>query len=235
MVIVIFFDNKYFHFVDPLLTSIKIYEPCAKVYAHTFNLSKDQKDELKKHSNIYHIVEEEIEFDPNIADEYHGQLNKGKPLRFQLTCRRGEYLLNAMDVFPDEDLFIITDIDTLMINPLNELKSQMLNYDVGLVYVNENKICSGFFVVRPTENGKLYLKSFYDTAMNGRLFLCKDQKSLAKVYEDMKRDIDFLFIDRRYLDHTLSGDSFMWSGHKSRFGNKEERYKKYLEKLKEMK
>jgi hypothetical protein len=55
------------------------------------------------------------------------------------------------------------------------------------------------------------------------------------VYEDLKNDINFLFIDRRYLDHNLNDNSFMWSGHKSKYGDKKQRYQKNLEKLEKMK
>jgi len=234
MVIVLFFDDKYFHFAKPLFKSISIHEPESHIYAHTFNLTDSQIKELGTYPNISMSVNEGLSFDPEIADEYHKGLNKGKPLRFQLTCRRGEYLLDAMKEFPEEDLFVISDVDTLMINPLSELKSQMKGNDIGVVRVSETKICSGFFAASRTENAKLYLKRFYDTAMDGRLFLCKDQKTMAKIHEELKEKIKFLYIDRRYLDHTCKEDSYMWSGHKTPFGTKEQKYQKYLRKLKTM-
>jgi len=176
-----------------------------------------------------------MQFDPKKADTYYGGLNAKDPLRFQLTCRRGEYVLKSMSKFPNEYLFVITDTDTLMVNPLTELKKEMKNYDIGIVRVSETKICSGFFAARPTERGKRYLRIFRDTAMAGRLFLCKDQKSLAKVYEKNKNDIDFLMLSRKYLDHACNNDSYMWSGHKSRFGTKKEKHQRYLKKLESLK
>jgi len=235
MVIVLFFDNKYFHFIKPLINSINLHEPDAKIYVHAFNLSSKQIRQIKNCLNVEFVVNEKIEFDPKISDEFHSGLNKGKPLRFQLTCQRGRYLLNAMKSFPDEELFVITDADTLMVNPITELKQQMKNYDIGIVRVGESKICSGFFAANSTKNAKNYLKLFYKTAMKGRLFFTKDQQSLAKVYENTKNKIKFLMIDRRYLDNTRNDNSFMWSGHKSRSGTKEFKYQKYKEKLREMK
>jgi len=224
MVIVLFFDDKYFHFAKPLLTSISIHEPEVKTYIHAFNLSTEQLFELGRYPTSPVIATHELEFDPNVADEYHKGLNKGKPLRFQLTCQRGRYLLDAMEYFEYEDLFIISDVDTLMIKPLSALKIQMKGYDVGVVRVSDTKICSGFFAVNNTYNAKKYLTTFYDTAMDGRLFLCKDQKTMAKIHERMKDKINFLYLDRRYLDHECSNDSFMWSGHKSYSGSKQEKY-----------
>lgn len=235
MIIVLFFDDKYFHFAKPLLSSIKIHEPSAGVYINGFNLTHEQVEELKSYKCVKAVKNEKLKFDPSIADTYNKGLNRGKPLRFQLTCQRGRYMLDAMNAFPTEKLFIISDVDTLMIQPLTELKHQMKNHDIGIVRVSDTKICSGFFAVSSTKNGKLYLKNFYDTAMDGRLFLCKDQKTMAKIHEKLKDEIKFLYIDRRYLDHSCGDDAFMWSGHKSAFGTKEQKYQKYLRKLKAMK
>lgn len=234
MVIVLFFDDKYFHFAKPLLKSISIHEPKAKIYINSFNLTVDQLKELQEIDLSIVVRVEELQFDSKKADEYHKGLNKGKPLRFQLTCQRGRYLLEAMEVFEDESLFIISDVDTLMINPLSELKKQMESHDIGVVRVSDTKICSGFFAASNTDNAKKYLSAFYTNAMDGRLFLCKDQKTMARIHEEMKDKINFLYIDRRYLDHTCQDDSFMWSGHKTPFGTKEQKYQKYLRKLKTM-
>lgn len=227
MVIVLFFDNKYFHFVEPLVKSISIKEPDTKIYAHTFNLSQNQTKEIESYPNVS-FVEEQIKFDYSIADKYDIGLNKGKPLRFQLTCRRGKYVLDAMKHFSNQKLFVIMDVDTLVIQPLDELKRKMKNHDVGVVWVGKDKIASGFFAVKNTERGIHYLKQFYNVAMNGRLFLCKDQKSMAKVYEDVKNKTNFLLIDRRYLDYACSEDAFVWSGHKSQYGTKDEKCKLYI-------
>jgi len=234
MVIVLFFDDKYFHFVQPLISSINLHEPDAKIYVHAFNLSHKQIKQIKNCTNVFFVINENIKFDPKIADEFHSGLNKGKPLRFQLTCQRGRYLLDAMKALPNEDLFVITDTDTLMVNPLTELKEQMKNHDIGIVRVSESKICSGFFAARRTKKAKNYLKIFYRTAMNGRLFFTKDQQSLAKVYENTKNRMKFLMIDRRYLDNTRNDNSFMWSGHKSRSGTKKFKYQEYKKKLRRM-
>lgn len=176
MVIVLFFDNKYFHFIKPLISSINLHEPDAKIYAHAFNLSRKQKVQIENCKNVSFVINEKIKFNPKISDEFHSGLNKGKPLRFQLTCQRGRYLLNAMKALPKEDLFIITDADTLMVNPITKLKQQMKNYDIGIVRVDKTKICSGFFVARSTRKAKNYLKIFYNTAMKGRLFFTRPTK-----------------------------------------------------------
>lgn len=235
MVIVLFFDDKYFHFATPLLESIAIHEPKAKLHIHAFNLRSNQIKILQKVKNFSIIQLEHLEFNPDIADEFNKGLNKGKPLRFQLTCQRGRYLLDAMDNFSEEKLFIISDVDTLMINPFYELKQDMKKHDVGVVRLSKEKICGGFFAVNNNKNGRLYLKMFHENVMTGRLFVGKDQKTLAKVCEETKHKIKFLSIDRRYLDHTCKNDSFMWSAHKSIYGSKKDKYKTYIKKLTEMK
>lgn len=234
MVIVLFFDKKYFHFIKPLTTSINIHEPKSKIHAHTFNLSDEQKKELETYPNIEAVEYNEMEFDPKKSDTYYKGLNRTDPLRFQLTCRRGEYVLKSMSTFPNDDLFVITDSDTLMVHPLSDLKNKMKSHDVGIVRVSKTKICSGFFAVRSVEAGRRYMEIFKETAMDGHLYLCKDQKSLAKVYEENKENINFLFLSRKYLDHACNEDSYMWSGHKSAFGSKEQKYKRYIKALNRM-
>lgn len=228
----LYFDDKYCYWAKPLAESIAIHEPETKIYFHTFNLSDKQIDEIKSFPNTAHIDNKKMKFDIKISDAYKNRYN---PLRFQITCRKGEFMLAAMKRFPDEDLFIIMDVDMLMIKPLRDLKTQMKNYDVGIMRVGHGKIMGTFFCARSTAGGKLYLKIFNEQAMDGRLYLCKDQKTLDKVYVETNDKIKFLLLDRRYLDHLSNKDSYIWSAHKSKFGTKTERFKKYLEVLKRMK
>jgi hypothetical protein len=71
--------------------------------------------------------------------------------------------------------------------------------------------------------------------MTDRLYLCKDQKTLDKVYTETNKDIKFLLLDRRYLDHKSNKNSYIWSAHKSKYGKKAERFNKYSEVLERMK
>jgi hypothetical protein len=230
----LYFDNKYCYWAKPLAESIAIHEPETKIYFHTFNLSDNQIDEIKSFPNTAYIDNKKMKFDIKIADAYNKHLNRNDPLRFQITCRKGEFMLASMKKFPDEDLFIIMDVDMLMIRPLNDLKIQMKNHDVGIVRVGPGKIMGTFFAARSTKRGKQFLSIFNKQVMTDRLYLCKDQKTLDKVYTETNKNIKFLLLDRRYLDHSSNKDSYIWSAHKSAFGSKVERFKKYIEVLERM-
>ena len=234
MVIVLFFDKKYFHFVKPLATSISIHEPKSKIYAHTFNLSDEQIEELNTYPNITAVEYNKIQFDPKKADTYYGELNGTDPLRFQLTCRKGEYMLKAMSKFPEEDLFIVMDVDMLLRCPLNDLRKRMKDCDIGIVKRSETKIAGGFCAASSTEGAKHFLTMFDKLVMKDRLYLCKDQKTLSRVYNETNTKIKFLLLDGRYLDYGSSEKSYIWSAHKSKFGSKEEKYEKYLKVVKQM-
>lgn len=235
MIINLYFDNKYFYWADPLIRSIGIHEPYTKIHFHTYNLSNDQVKELESYSSTAYVDNEDMKFDPKISDAYYKNLNRNDPLRFQITCRKGEFLLKSMDRFLEEDLFVVMDVDMLVMQPLNALREQMRSHDVGIIRVGPGKIMGTFFVARSTDAGKHFLRSFNKQVMDGRLYLCKDQKTLAKVYEETHEyKVKFMQLDRRYLDHSSEKKSYIWSAHKSKFGSKEQRYKKYLKVVKLM-
>ncbi len=234
MIINLYFDNKYFYWANTLVRSIKVHEPSTKIHFHTYNLSDEQVKELESYSNTAYVDNAKLKFDPEIADAYNNHLNKDDPLRFQITCRKGEFLLKSMKRFPDEDLFIVMDVDMVVIRCLDDLRNQMKGNDVGVIRSGKRKIAGGFIIVRPTEKGKYFLTLFDKLVMQDRLYLCKDQKTLAKVYEKSHKKIKFLQLGRGYLDHSSGEEAYIWSAHKSKFGTKIERYKKYLEYVEKM-
>ncbi len=234
MIINLYFDHKYFHWANPIVRSIKVHEPSTKIYFHTYNLSEDQVEELESYSNTAYVDNMKLKFDPKISDAYYKHLNETDPLRFQLTCRKGEYILKAMSKFPEEDLFIVMDVDMLLRCPLNDLRKQMKDCDIGIVKRSETKIAGGFCAASSTKGAKHFLTMFDKLVMKDRLYLCKDQKTLSRVYNETNTKIKFLLLDGRYLDHSSSEKSYIWSAHKSSFGTKQERYEKYLKVVKQM-
>lgn len=235
MIINLYFDNKYFHWADPVVRSIKVHEPDTRIHFHTYNLSNGQVRKLESYSNNVHVDNTDMKFDPKISEPYfRGGVVIEDPLRFQITCRKGEFLLKSMDKFPEEDLFVVMDVDMLVIQSLNALRKQMKDHDIGVMRVGNEKIAGGFIVARPTEKGKYFLSTFDKLVMKDRLYLCKDQKTLAKVYNETNTEVKFLLLDRRYLDHSSGEEAYIWSAHKSKFGTKIERYKKYLEYVEKM-
>ena len=235
MVFNLYFDDKYFHWAFPLIKSIRIYEPTAKIFIHAYNLSTKQKSKIEN-LKVDAFECEYMLFNPKVSDAYHWKNPSTDQiqLRFQITCRKGEFLLKSMKKFPKESLHIIMDVDMILIRPLKNLKKQMKNHDIGMIKVDDSKIMGTFLVARSTNEGKHYLTNFNKQAMDGKLYLCKDQKTLAKVYLETKNTVKFLYLSRQYLDPTSTKEAYIWSAHKSKYGTKEERYEKYKNYMKNL-
>ena len=231
MVFVLYFDNYYFHWAKPLTESIKIHEPKSKIQIYSYNLKEEQIEDLRLYSNVTEVINKSMKYDPHISETYNGR----KIIRFMMTCRKGEHLLRAMEKYPDEKLFVVMDVDMLLVRPLNDLKKQMRNKDIGLMRVGPGKVMGTFLAAKSTRNGKHFLSDFNKAVMDGILYLCKDQKTLSTIYEGMKNKINFLLLTRQYIDHASTDDSYIWSAHKSKYGSKKERFKVYEDKLKLMK
>ena len=224
MIVMLYFDSGYYYWASVLIGSFAVHEPEAKFTLYTFNLSKQQIDELNSFSSVLYVENMVMKFDPKIATKW----------LYQLVCRKGKFLLDTMNRFENEKLFISMDVDMMLVQELGVLKKKMKNYDVGFVWVNINKIMSGFIAVSNTDNAKKYLEEYYKRAMIGKLKHENDQPTLAKIYEEKKNDMSFLLLSRKYLDSSAGKDAYVWSAHKSVFGPKKERHKKYLKKLKYM-
>ncbi len=236
MIINLYFDNKYFHWADPVVRSINLNEPGTKIHFHTFNLSDKQVKELESYSNMAHVENRVMLFDPEVSEPY-SKCGVGIEdlLRFQITCRKGEFLLKSMDRFPDESMFIVMDVDMLLVHSLNDLRNQMKGHDIGIIRSGNEKICGGFITAMSTEKGKHFLTMFDKLVMKDRLYLCKDQKTLSRVYNETNTIVKFCLLSRRYLDHRFSKESYIWSAHKSKFGTKKETYQRYIKALDQMK
>ena len=231
MVFNLYFDNKYCQWAPPLIKSIRIYEPTAKIFIHAYNLSTSQKSKIEN-LKVDAFECEDMLFNPKISDAYFWKnplkLNDQIQLRFQITCRKGEYLLKSIKKFPQEELHIVMDVDTLLIRPLLKLRKQMKQNDVGIILVAKDKVMGTFFVARNTKNGRRFLKTFNRQVMNSHLYLCKDQKTLAKVYYETRKEIRFKLLTRQYLDPSSHKNAFIWSAHKTKYGPKKKRLQKYI-------
>lgn len=226
----LYFDHKYHSWSDLLIRSIRQHEPNTSIYIHGFNLSKQQRlhiESLQTDRNDF----ADMAYDPDIADPYYPDPDVDQ-LRFQMTCRKGQFLMESMDHFGD-GLHIIMDVDMLLIQPLNKLKKHMEDHDVGLLKVKNGKIAGGFIAARNTDAGRLFAERANELAMDGRLYLCKDQKTLYDAYAQLKDEVRFLHLNRRYLDATSNDKAFIWSAHKSAYGSKKDRFLKYLKHVSE--
>lgn len=222
MIVMLYFDKGYTHWAPLLMESFSIHEPECKFTLYTFNLSKNEVVEFEAYKNVLFVKNRFMGFDPKIASRW----------LYQLVCRKGGFLLDTMDRFPGEDLYVSMDIDMMLVRPLDELKEQMKTHDVGFVWVKNDKVASGFIAASDTEDARRYIKEFHNRATYGFMEHKNDQPTLAKLYDENKGKMNFLLLTRQYIDHHSSSNAYVWSAHKTAFGNKKVRYKKYKEFLK---
>ena len=209
MIIILYFDDKYFKWSAPLLKSLHIHEPEAKVVIFGFNLSEKQLKYLENVESVIEVIS-----------------TAGKIGFWDLVCQKCYFVLEAMKKYPGEDLYIVMDVDTLIINPLDELKRDMVGHDIGLIVVSKTKVPSGFLVFKETAKG--FLSDYHNKVyIKGDLRIKRtEQRVLAKLYRKDKK-LKFLILSRKYIDHTASLDAFIWSAHKRNFGSKETRLKMF--------
>lgn len=222
MIIMLYFDKGYAHWAPLLMESFSIHEPDCKFTLYTYNLSKEEVAKFEDSKNVLFVKNRFMEFDPKVASRW----------LYQLVCKKGGFLLDTMDRFPGEDLYVSMDIDMMLVHPLDELKEQMKNHDIGFVWVKDDKVASGFIVASDTRNARRYIKEFHNRATDGFMEHKNDQPTLAKLYNENKDKMNFLLLTRQYIDHFSRDDAFVWSAHKTAFGNKKVKYKKYREFLK---
>ena len=217
MKFILYFDEKYYKWAPLLIKSIAKYEKEAGVVIFSFNLTESHIKELTSYSNVIEVTNKKLSFDSNIASHW----------LYQLVCEKGKFILDTMEKYDNDELFINMDVDMILVNNLEELKSDMKNQDVGFVHVSDAKIMSGFLAANNTKNSRIYFSEFYKRATTGKRCHEKDQPVLAKIYNEMKDKMKFVLLDRRYLDHTSNKDAIIWSAHKTDYGIKNERYELY--------
>lgn len=221
----LYFDKGYAHWAPLLMESFNIHEPECKFTLYTYNLSEEEVIKFEASRNVLFVKNRFMKFDKKIASRW----------LYQLVCRKGGFLLDTMDRYPGEDLYISMDLDMMLIRPLSELKAQMKAHDIGFVWVKDDKVASGFIAVSDTKDARRYIKEFYNRATDGFMEHKKDQPMLAKIYNESKNNMRFLLLTRQYIDHTSTPNAFIWSAHKTKFGNKKVRYKRYTDVLNKMK
>jgi hypothetical protein len=213
MIVILYFDNGYYKWSGPFLKSLQTHEPKAKVVIFGFNLTEKQETRLENVENVIEVINQELKWDEK----------KSYLWKFQLTCQKGHFVLETMKKYPGEDLYVIMDIDMLMVNPLDEMKESMRKYDVGLITIGETKVAGGFLVFK--ERATNFVTDFHRQTYTGKLYQSKDQKTLAKLYKRYENQLEFLNLSRKYIDHTFKLNSFIWSAHKQNFGVKDTRLK----------
>jgi hypothetical protein len=220
-----YFDNRYFDHAPIYIKSIEVNEPNEKIFVQGYNLDENMIAELESYRNIAAVNNE------NVKREQH----KMDRLEYYIINQKARQILEAFDRFPEENLFIITDVDMLMVNPMTDLREDMKTYDVGLVWVGHKKIMGGFVAVRRSKRTREFLEVWDGIMREGKYFYNKDQPALSRTFRHYQARLDFLLLTRQYLDHASSYDSYIWSAHKvKKFGSKKARKSQYKKKLQKM-
>jgi len=223
--ILIYFDNRYYEYAPVYIESIRINEPKEKIFIQGYNLTSHMVRKLESYENVAAVNNEKL---------VHNR-RKMNAMEHYIINQKARQILEAFDRFPKEDLFIITDVDMLMINPLTELRRDMKTYDVGVVWVSDKKVMGGFVAVTRKKRTREFLESWDRTMRTGRYYYNKDQPALSKTFNKFTEKLDFLLLTRQYLDAASSPDSYIWSSHKvKQHGTKDEKNLEYSNKLKQM-
>lgn len=232
--IILYFDDRYFKWAPPLIESIAINEPTEKIMVFGLNLLPSQKKKILSFSNVKSLVEmKEASFK---AEEGNFSKKNRDEIASLLVGKKAWYIKRAFKIFPKESLYILLDVDMLLLRPLMSLKKQMKNYDMaGASNIEIEKIAGGFLAFRPTKIIRRLMREWDEFLTSGTYYWDKDQPSLTRLYRKYKKLIRLLVVPReQYLDARSRKNSILWSAHKSVYGLKERRYMAYLKKLQKM-
>ena len=217
--IVLYCDSEYFRWAPLLISSIKKWEPKEKIALFLMNAEP---------------ITCSIGLDIDYISYLTINVDK-KELPFHIIERKARYLLGVFDKFPDEYLYTMMDIDMLLKRPFTEVKRAVMRhkFDMAAVLANPDKICGGFYIFRRTKLVYKMLTVWDNYLMDGNFFFDKDQGSLAQLVRQymFEHGLKFLPLPRTYLDHFSKDESIVWSAHKSEFGDKDQRYKLYMEEV----
>lgn len=221
---VLYFDSKYYHWAPELIKSIRVHEPEEKIMTFGVNLEFDQEEYLKAKVECSML---QIILPPEKEE-----------LAWHVIEHKASYLKSAMKLWLRENLYIMMDVDMLLLKPLTEMKNAMrqFGYDMACVRANPDKICGGFYAFRNTGVVCNMLREWDDYLMDGDYFFDKDQPSLALLVRkyEFEAGLKVLSLPRTYLDHRSKSESIVWSAHKSEFGEKHQRFELYQRVAKEM-
>ncbi len=232
MIAVIYFDKPYVKWSHIYLESLRLFEPDIKVVVYLYNTKKQIMYQLYDHPNVIDVKMKKMRYMSELGTRW----------RFQLVCRKGELLLEVMDEHPEEDMFMLTDVDLLFRQDLLVARWRMIYNDIGFVLskskTNTDKVMSGLIFVKNNKRARAYMEEYHKNASAGRAFKQKEQLELARLYNiyRKKKKCKFLLLDYdKYLDPFGKQNTWIWSPHKSLLGSKDKRYrifKKELERLK---
>jgi hypothetical protein len=222
---ILYFDDRYFHWAPVFIESIELQEPDEKIFVWGYNLSLEQTEKLWSYSSVVDVINQGLTLD----------IGKMDRIEHAMICYRTRYIKHVFNHFPDEEIYIVTDVDMLMLKPLTELREAIVDYDIAVVEANFDKVCGGFLAFRQTKATRQWVKWWHSFMMDGRFFYNKDQPILtAAIRRFEKKTAKVLKLDRRYMDHLSRPNAFIWSAHKWEYGDKNERHRLYKRILNEL-
>lgn len=238
MIAIIYFDRSYYKWADIYLRSLRMVEPAIKVVIYGYNLTKAQYRSLKPEMNnnileVIHIIEK-------------WDKKKASAWRYQLTCSKGKLLLDVMKRYPKEKLFMLSDVDLLFRRDLT-LPIELMNYyDIGFVMGKTKSIdpqrrqlkaMGGLIFTKNNAITRKYFKEYHQLLTYGRAIKNKDQMTLAHLFKKYSGQTNcrFYLIDpAHYLSSVDWKYAHIWSPHKSKFGDKNERFSKFKNEFKRL-
>lgn len=220
---VLYFDNKYYKWAPLLIESIQLHDPTAKVCCHTVNVR--DVSELKKFSNVIGVEQYSIIHNTDISYEF----------AFQMIERKALFMKGSFEKYPGYLSYILMDVDMLMVGSMEKLYEEFVNYDMAVVMPNPEKCQGGFIISKEVPMVIEFWKEYDEFLMDGEFYYNKDQPSFYRLYRKYKDRLKFLSLGMEYLDPESKDGSYIWSGHRTEHGSKEDRWKSYEKKLKKMK
>ncbi len=225
---ILYFDEKYFEWSPMLIESIMISEPEERICIYGIELPERQIERIRSYSCVEYIpcVLQETEF-----VRFKKSIGE-RPSR--IIQKMAYFILNAFCRFPEEKLYMVLNVDSLVVNPLAEIKQKMVNYDIG-VSLGGGQVRTGFILMNCADVSKKFVEDWNSLLMDGPCYWGKDQHTLFQLYQKSRDKIRFLEFGGSYRDPSSMQESHIWSAYKTRFGSKAERYLLYEKKLEEMK
>jgi len=215
MMFVMLFDAPYFFWTELLMRSIYYFESEAKIHICGVELPDAVLDRFRKMRNVVGVK------------NYRPQVNASLLRHLSLYDRglttvihlRAFVLSDIMNRFKDEDLFLITDVDMVLTDKLTNLKKQMSKHDAAFNIVKDGeKIMAGTVVIKNNDNGRRFVETWKKYSTENKTNSRVDQVALKEAYGLHKNKMKFLNLSKKYLDHTLHSDTYIWSAHKSYAG-----------------
>jgi hypothetical protein len=208
-VIILQFDDAYYHWGLLMLQSLALHEPDTPVLCNTANLREGQIAELER---AHHLVA--------ITNGVSSRVTTPE----QMAARKPFVMQHAMDHYPGHPWYALLDVDFLVRRPLASLWSLVDNHPAALVitdgiengkYYRQLVTPSGIVVVRP-DGRKLidcWAKWYYHDREIGSIAPLAwywDQVTLVEAWEEAGVPCAVIPMDI-YYDDRLRPGAAIWS------------------------